>query len=147
MAVSFGSDCLLLLALPRLVACAGGRQPPILRQLSLKPDSGLSGCDACRYTLTEPVRTVEYLQEKRVSPEPDSSISPMGSPPARCQVGAVWEQAETLIVSACTKLALFFRRRQKTIGNHRLPSFILSCYPRSLPTGRSLDAPPHYPSE
>jgi hypothetical protein len=26
------------------------------------------------------------------------------------------------------------------VGSHRLPSFILACYPRSVPTGRSLDA-------
>src|SRR5215510_3667964 len=48
-------------ALPRLVAFAGGQQPPVLRQPSLKPDSGLSSCDACRHTSTEPVRVAECL--------------------------------------------------------------------------------------
>jgi hypothetical protein len=62
--MSSGSDSSRLLALPRLVAFAGGRQPPVLQQPSLKPDSGLSGCNACRHTLTEPVRTVESLEEK-----------------------------------------------------------------------------------
>jgi len=64
MSVSSASDSTRLLDLPRLGACAGGRQPPILRQLSLKPDSGLSGCDAYRHTSTEPVQAVECLEEK-----------------------------------------------------------------------------------
>jgi len=101
MSVSSASDSSRLLALPRLVACAGGQQPPILRQLSLKPDSGLSGCDAYRHTSTEPVRTVEGLEGKTsVACARLKHPLQMGLPLARCQVGAVGEQAETLIISA-----------------------------------------------
>jgi hypothetical protein len=110
-------------------------------------------CEDCRVPGGE--------DECRLSPTQASL--PMGSPPARRRVGAVWEQAETLMVSACThanalgeggrlarvrvgtKLALSCRRRQKTVGSQRLPSFVLSCYPRSVPTGRSLDALPSLP--
>ena len=97
-----------------------------------------------------------------MSPEPNSSIPPRGSPPARYRVRAVWKQAETLMVSAGThanalgeggrlasvragtKLALSSGVGE-TVGNQRLPSFVLSCYPSLRPTGRSLDALPSLP--
>src|SRR5215831_16044762 len=53
---------------------------------------------------------------------------------------ALGERSRLARVRAGTKLAPFFRRRQKIVGSHQLPSFILACYPHSVPTGRSLDA-------
>src|SRR5262245_6921537 len=64
----------------------------------------------------------------------------------RLNVRARTERGRRLAsVRAGTKLALLFRRSQQTAGSQRLPSLILSCYPRSIPTGRSLDALPSLP--